>query len=272
MIADLRADSARWRQEQRQTGTRGSISPCIDVSGYTEPDMPIEPYVGSSTYHASSAGRVSNSRREGESPSVEGPYGLPTSSRDRIPVDRMQVDPPQPSRGYPADTRGAQFQPDGRTFPSDNRGYAPDGRSQYPPDANMSQGFPGARPPVSSAYGGQEPRYAPSYPQSNDGAPPGYVRQGNYFVPVTSSYEPSAAIPARSDQFGAAFGQPQPGRDPRDTRGYPQQQEYTDPRYAYPSPAATVSSVSARDREPITSPQQPRFASHFTLTRQDVQC
>ncbi|KXT15382.1 hypothetical protein AC579_2196 [Pseudocercospora musae] len=254
MIADLRADSARWRQEQRQTGTRGSNSPCYDTLGKTAPDSSIEPYVGSSTYHASSAGRISHNRREGDSPSVDGPYGLPTSSRDRIPVDRMQIDPPQPSRGYPSDSRGAAYPPESRTFPPDSRGYAPDGRS-YQQDTQMS-GF-GARPPVSAPYG-QEPRYAPSYPPANDGAPPGYVRQGNYFVPVSSSYDPAPSIPSRSDQYGGpGFGQPQQPREPpRDSRGYPQQ-EYADPRYAYPSPAATVSSVSARDRDPIASPQQP---------------
>ncbi|KAM3416324.1 hypothetical protein BST61_g7929 [Cercospora zeina] len=240
MIADLRADSARWRQEQRQTGTR-------------------EPYVGSSTYHASSAGRVSQKRSGGDSPNMDGPYGLPPSSRDRererIPVDRMQVDPPAPSRGgggggaYPAPDRRAPYQPDGRPFPSESRGFAPDGRSSYPADTNMS-GF-GGQPPVTSAYG-QEPRYAPSYQQpNNDGAPPGYVRQGNYFVPV-SGYEPAPSIPGRADPYGAGYPQQPPqGRDARYS-----QPEYADPRYAYPSPAATVSSVSARDREPIASPPQ----------------
>ncbi|EME45805.1 hypothetical protein DOTSEDRAFT_44050 [Dothistroma septosporum NZE10] len=238
MIADLRADSQRWRQEQRQTGTR-------------------EPYVGSSTYHASSAGRTSNNRRDADSPSVDGPYGIP-ASRERIPVDRMQIDPPQPSRGgaYPPENR-ATYQPDGRAFPPESRGYAEPGRSSYQPDSSMSSAF-GGRPPVSAPYG-QEPRYAPSYPPqpSGDGAPPGYVRQGNYFVPI-SSYEPTPSVPARSDNFGPGYGQPPPpppGRDPRDPRY--QQPEYADPRYAYPSPAATVSSVSARDREPVPSPQQP---------------
>ncbi|CAK4030245.1 Hypothetical predicted protein [Lecanosticta acicola] len=234
MIADLRADSARWRQEQRQTGTR-------------------EPYVGSSTYHASSAGRTSHNRRDADSPSVDGPYGLP-SGRERIPVDRMQVDPPPQSRGgYPPDSRSA-YPPDGRAFPSDSRGYAPDGRSSFQPDTPMSGGFGGGRPPVSAPYG-QEPRYAPSYPQPNsDGAPPGYVRQGNYYVPV-SSYEPAPAVPSRSDNYGPGFGQPPQSREPP-PRGY-QQPEYADPRYAYPSPAATVSSVSARDREQVSSSQQP---------------
>lgn len=266
MIADLRADSARWRQEQRQTGTRGSHSPLsIDVSGYTGPDPFLEPYVGSSTYHASSASRTTHNRRDGDSPSVEGPYGLPASREARIPVsermsDRMQIDPPpQVSRGgFQPDSR-APYPPDGRAFPSDGRSYAPDGRSSFPSDVPMSSGgFNGGRPPVSAPYGGQEPRYAPSYPQSNDGAPPGYVRQGNYYVPV-SSFEQTPSVPSRADNYGpGSFGQPQQGREPRDARY--QQPEYADPRYAYPSPAATVSSVSARDREPISSPAQPRFA------------
>lgn len=257
MIADLRADSARWRQEQRQTGTRGSHSPIPrKSSGITVPDPPLEPYVGSSTYHASSASRTTqSSRREADSPSVDGPYGLPPSSRDRIPVDsRMQIDPPQPSRGYQAESR-VPYQPDGRAFPVENRGYAPDGRSSYQPEP---AGF-GGRVPVSAPFG-QEPRYAPSYPQSSDGAPPGYVRQGNYYVPI-SSYEPAPSIPSRAEQYGpGAFGgqPPQQRSEPRDPRY--QQPEYADPRYAYPSPAATVSSVSARDREPIPAPQQSRLA------------
>lgn len=284
MIADLRADSARWRQEQRQTGTRGSHSPvAIDVSGYTGPDPFLEPYVGSSTYHASSASRTSHNRRDADSPSVDGPYGLPASRETRIPVermqdrmsdrmpdrlpdrmsdrmpDRMQIDPPpQVSRGSFQPDGRAPYPSDGRGFPSDSRGYAPDSRSSYPSDAAMSSGGFNGRPPVSAPFGGQEPRYAPSYPQSNDGAPPGYVRQGNYYVPV-SSFESAPSVPSRADNYGpGAFGQPQQGREPRDSRY--QQQEYADPRYAYPSPAATVSSVSARDREPISSPAQPRFA------------
>jgi hypothetical protein len=273
MIADLRADSARWRQEQRQTGTRGSHSPIIHiVSGITVPDAHhLESYVGSSTYNASSASRTVQNRRDGgDSPSLEGPYGLPPSSRDRIPVDtrmdtRMQIDPPQPqSRVYPSDSR-APFQPDGRAFPSENRGYAPESRSSYQPDAPMASGF-GGRPPATAAYG-QEPRYAPSYPPASDGAPPGYVRQGNYFVPITQ-YEPAPSIPSRSDPYGPSGGyggQPQQRNEPRDPRdpryGQPEYADPRDPRYAYPSPAATVSSVAARDRDPITAPQQPRFAS-----------
>ena len=109
MIADLRADSQRWRQEQRSTGTRGSHSPVmLEKSGCTVPDACVGPYENSSTYHQSSAGRVQ--RRDADSPSLEGPYSGMTS-RDRIPADRrpppmdaMQIDSPSVSqsdrRGY----------------------------------------------------------------------------------------------------------------------------------------------------------------------------
>ncbi|KAF2768309.1 hypothetical protein EJ03DRAFT_120997 [Teratosphaeria nubilosa] len=239
MIADLRADSSRWRQEQRATGTR-------------------EPYVGSSTYHASAAGRPD--RRAGESPSVDGPYGnAPSRERlpaggNRIPVsDRMDVDPPSGmDRRYGG-------QPD--------RGDPYGGRPSYPVDTRP--GYPQEQPvysraPPSSASYAPDPRYAPSsgFASSNDGAPPGYVRPGNYYVPV-STYEPAPSMPSRSElpNYGNAYGQPgQPSsRDARDPRyGQP---DYADPRYAYPSPAATITSVSARDRDPIASPPQPRFAS-----------
>lgn len=293
MIADLRADSARWRQEQRTTGTRGSNSPTVhEVSGFTVPDLLLDPYEGSQTYHNSAASGGSGARREprrggGDSPIVDGPYTAPPPSRsererERIPAsrvpaaDRMDIDPPVMSppdrrypqeRGYPPDPRAA-YQPDSRAYPADSRAYQ---RGQPPPTTY-------GPPPVTTAAYSQDPRYAPSYPPSNDSAPPGYVRQGDYYVPVSSSYDPTPIMPpSRSEppQYGSGpYGQPPapPGRDPRDPRdprdlrdprdprdpryGQP---EAPDPRYAYPSPAATVSSVS---RDHITSPQQPRFAPH----------
>lgn len=289
MIADLRADSSRWRQEQRMTGTRGSNSPVVmDImSGITVPDICIEPYVGSSTYQAANSGRPL--RRQGDSPSVEGPYG-PPPSRDRMPAgrmpvseripvsDSMDIDPPsvpQSDRRYGGHSDRAGYQPDSRAYPSDSRAYPSDSRSGYQPEP-ASYG----RPPVTSSYA-QDSRYAhaPNYsggPPSNDGAPPGYVRQGNYYVPVSSAYETGAPAmpPSRSEppQYAAGpYGQPpSSGRaDPRDPR-YGGQSEYSDPRdprYAYPSPAATVSSVSARDREPVASPPAPRFASYRGSTR-----
>lgn len=97
MIADLRADSARWRQEQRKGAvTRGSQSPRVThQTGNTAPDMMPE-YVGSNTYHNSQAARVPRSR-EGDSPAVEAPYGSSvTGARDRMPVDRMPIDSRMP--------------------------------------------------------------------------------------------------------------------------------------------------------------------------------
>lgn len=278
MIADLRADSVRWRQEQRATGTRGSNSPVmLKLAGITVPDPFIEPYVGSSTYQASSASRPQ--RRDGNSPSVDaGPYGAPPSRErmpggrmpvlERIPVsDRMDVDPPpvsQADRRYGHSDRG--YQPDGRAYPSDGRSYPSDGRLSYQPEPVMSSSH---RIPATTGYA-QDPRYAPSYPPPvNDGAPPGYVRQGNYYVPV-STYETAPAMPpSRSEppQYATGpYGQPPPpssGREPRDSRygGQPEYNDSREPRYAYPSPAATVTSVSARDREPIASPPVPRFAT-----------
>ena len=170
----------------------------------------------------------------------------------------MQIDPaaPQP-RGYQPERT---YQPEPRPSYPAERGYAPDNRAPYQPEGSMPAGY--GRPPVSSSYG-QDPRYSPSYQQASEVVPPGYMRQGNFFVPVPSSYDPAIPMPpSRSDppQFAqGAYGQPQPGRDPREGRF--QQPEYPDPRYAYPSPATTVSSVLARDHEPVSNlQQQPRFA------------
>ena len=289
MIADLRADSARWRQEQRMTGTRGSNSPiAYDVSGCTVPDHIVEPYVGSRTYEASSAARQAQ-RRDGDSPSLDGGYGVPPSSRQgRGQPDAMQIDPPvaQPGRGYgqPSQpTRG--YQPDNGVYPPQGRErerdrYAEPGRA-YQQDQPMSDAY--SRMPTTTAYG-QDPRYAtaPAYPQ-NDGAPPGYVREGNYYVPITSSYgQPNILAQSRPEpqQYPSSgtYGQPQvpPGRDPREQRGDPRdpryggQSEY-DPRYAYPSPATTVTSMAPSGREPISSPQQPRFA-YIAGSFAEVQC
>lgn len=329
MLADLKADSAKWRQEQRVTGTRGSHNPlAVTISGFTVPDLIVEPYVGSSTHHASVLGKPD--RRHSDSPSVDGPYVAPPardrerSERERVereritasrpppsridprtdprvdprvdprmeprmdprmdsrmdPADRMDIDPPpvaqpdrrygQPERERPYQPEGRGYPPENRAYPSDNRAYAPEGRA-YPPESR--QAYPLEQPmapaygraPVTSSYA-PESRYAPSYPQ-NGGAPPGYVREGNYFVPV-STYEPAPVMPpSRSEppQYPSGpYGQPTAqGRDARDPR-YGGQPDYldprSDPRYAYPSPATTTVSVAGRDREPITSAPQPRFA------------
>lgn len=311
MIADLRADSARWRQEQRiGPVTRGSQSPRVThQAGITVPDKMPE-YVGSNTYHNSQAARVPRSR-DGDSPAVEAPYGSSVpGARDRMPVDRMPVDrmpvdrmptdripvnrmpadrmamdrmqddrmqidppsgPPQ-DRRYPADRNG--YPPE--RYGSDARGF-PDSRPGYP---SQEQPPYGRAPPVTSSYS-QDSMYARSNPYpppaANDGAPPGYVRQGNYYVPVSS------AEPMRTDPYGAPhpYGQPmQPQRmegvreprdlrdlqrDPRDSRD-PRDPRYAqdypqDARYAYPSPAATTASLPRGERETVASPQQQRFAN-----------
>lgn len=319
MIADLRADSARWRQEQRiGPVTRGSQSPRVThQSGNTGPDK-IPEYVGSNTYHNSQAARVPRSR-DGESPAVEAPYGsaVPGAARDRMPMDRMPVDNRMPVdrmatdripiNRMPADRMAMDRMQDDRMQidtppgpPQDRRypgnGYPPEPR--YPADA---RGFPDARgpvyppqdqspygraPPVTSSYA-QDSMYARSGaypPQSSDGAPPGYVRQGNYYVPVSSA-EPMRTDPSMygsSHPYSQQPLQPQrmesrelrgdprdlqrDPRDPRDPRGDPRDPRYAqdysqDPRYAYPSPAATTASLPrGGERETVVSPPQQRFA------------
>ena len=313
MIADLRADSARWRQEQRMPGTRGSQSPrVLHQSGNTAPDK-VPDYVGSNTYHNSQAARVPRSR-DGDSPAVETPYGssLPSARGsmpvdrmpiDRMPVDRtpteripvsrmpadrmpmdrmqddrMQIDPPSglpQDRRYTSDRNGYPSDP---RYGSDPRGFS-DSRPVYPPQDQTPYG---RAPPVTSSYA-QDSIYARSGgypPQANDGAPPGYVRQGNYYVPVSSAepVRPDPSLYGSSNPYGQQL-QPQrsesrdlrDSRDPRDMRDMrdPRDPRYPpdyaqDPRYAYPSPAATNASLP-RERETVTSPPQQRFADPWPV-------
>jgi hypothetical protein len=309
MIADLRADSARWRQEQRVGPVaRGSQSPRVThLAGNTEPDM-MPDYVGSKTYHNSVAARVPRSR-DGDSPAVEAPYGSSVpSNRDRMPVDRMPIDSRMPVDRMPVDRipvsrmpadrmaidrmddrmqidtpsgppQDRRYQADRNGYPSDPRyggadarGYsdARDARTSYPPQEQPPYG---RATPATSSYP-QDSMYARSGAQSSqpsDGAPPGYVRQGNYYVPISS------AEPARTD-YGSSHrqtAQPQRmdtremrdprdvPRDPRDTRDHRNPrygQDYAqDPRYAYPSPATTTASLPRGERDAIAKPSQ-RFA------------
>lgn len=314
MIADLRADSARWRQEQKiGAPTRGSQSPRVThQAGNTAPDKMPE-YVGSNTYHNSVAARVPRSR-DGDSPAVEAPYGssVPGAARDRMPVDnrmpmdnrmpvdrmptdripvnrmpadrmamdrmqddRMQIDPPSgpPQGRYQTDRNGGY--PSDPRYGADARGFSDARGPAYPPQEPSPYG---RAPPVTSSYA-QEPMYArssgPYPPQGSDGAPPGYVRQGNYYVPVSSADQPMRTEPSMYGGSHPYSQQPLPPqrmesrelrdpRDPRDSRDprdprygqdYPQ-----DPRYAYPSPAATTASLPRGDRETVASPPQQRFA------------
>nr|POF22336.1 hypothetical protein CFP56_36421 [Quercus suber] len=265
MIADLRADSTRWRQEQRTTGTRGSYSPGGSVrSGFTAPDTEIESYVGSTTYHASSAA-TTISNRAGDSPHAP-EYGMSgMRDRDRMPPGRipdgMDLDQPmQNPRGYPQDR--AYPPPPRNGFGPSNPGRAP---GPFPGNDYPQEQAPYGRAPVTSpAYGVNQGYPPPPLSNgSNDGAPPGYVRQGNYYVPVSSYEQPGSGMSSRPEppsQYGPGYGQPPPNQR-NDLRGYGQPEYKNDPaRFAYPSPATTVSSVAARERDPVTSAQQPRFA------------
>lgn len=273
MISDLRADSVRWRQEQRVTGNRGSNSPIpFDKSGFTVPD-PLLDYPSSRTFEVSSAGRAAQ-RREGDSPSID-PYAVPPQ-RSRNQGSQMDIDPQpvartDPRYGQPSQpTRGGGYPPENGAYPPQSRDrFQEPGRSQYPPDQPMQDVY--ARAPVTAPYG-NDPRYAPNYPDPNPGMPPGY---GGYMPATTGFGQQPVMAPTRGDpqQYPPqVFGQPQvppsrdsreqrDHRDPRDPRDprYAGQAEY-DPRYAYPSPATTVSSVAPREREPISSPQQPGYA------------
>jgi len=317
MIADLRADSARWRQEQRVGPVaRGSQSPRVThLAGNTAPDM-MPDYVGSKTYHNSQAARVPRSR-DGDSPAVEAPYGSSVpSNRDRMPVDRMPIDSRMPVDRMPVDripvsrmpaermaidrmddrmqidppsapTQDRRYQADRNGYPSDprygadTRGYsdardARDPRTSYPA---QEQAPYGRGTPVTSSYT-QDSMYARSGAQSSqpsDGAPPGYVRQGNYYVPISSAEQP------RTD-FGSSHPYSQPAqpqrmesremrdprdvaRDSRDHRDPRYGQDYAqDPRYAYPSPATTTASLPRGERDSIAKPQQQRFADPWLVS------
>jgi hypothetical protein len=273
MIADLRADSSRWRQEQRATGTRGSHSPVVyEMSGITVPDLKAEPYVGSRTYENSSAAR--SQRNNADSPSLDGPYGPPSTSRSsgRGQVDAMQIDTPPVASdrsryGQPSQPTRGGYQPENPTFPTGGRDrYADTTRPPYQQDQPMMDAY--GRVPVSQPYG-QDPRHAGNFSQSNDGAPPGYVRQGDYYVPITSGFsQPSVMAPSRPDNQpfpSGPYGQapepqrdPRGGRDSRDTRDPRYGQDYNEASRYYPSPATTAASVGSR--EPIASPPAPRFA------------
>lgn len=279
MIADLRADSARWRQEQRATGTRGSHSPVVfNKSGCTVPDACLGSYEGSSTYNQSSAVRVQ--RREADSPSLEPSYQSrermpPMDNRRGQPVDPMQIDSaPQPDRRGHSSHHG---QPARGGFPPDPRGFAPPQENRgYPADTMMTDSY--GRPPVTSSYAA-DPRYAPSYPpQPNDSAMSGFGRQpppsGAYYSepPAYDTMPAMSGRPSDPSQYpGPQYGQPQQVgrqdhyRDPRDPRADAREPRYPGhdfrPSDAYPSPAATVSSMTVnRDRDTNTSLPNPRFA------------
>jgi hypothetical protein len=232
MIADLRADSARWRQEQRL----GSVT---------------REYVGSNTYHLSQAARVPKDIY-GDLDGIEAPYGSAVArDRDRTPVNRMPIAPQYPyDQKYGVDPGGL---PDIRSvnLPQEQALY---GRAQNAMFARSDANH--------SPLGGS--------------APPGYVRQGNYYVPISSAEQPmwpnlpiyegphrysqqlqpqrmeSARDPRDPRDPRDVLRDPRDPRDLRDPRDPRHGQAYPqDPRYAYPTPSATTASMPRGERSSI---------------------
>ena len=207
MIADLRADSIRWRQEQRQTGVGSCKYPIhYELSGTTEPDPSIAAYVGSDTFNQSNAAGVSRN-----SPSLD-QYGRPAPMQGRPddgrrpPPDQMQVDGPggraPPGQGYnqpgyyPQDGRGAFPQDPARGYAaqSNQRPAGPPGDPRYgQQDYNP---YPSPAATVSSIN--QDPRGRDSF-----GNQPGFAYDvpdmTKWFTNCSASYaQPSTPY----DQYG----------------------------------------------------------------------
>lgn len=108
-----------------------------------------------------------------------------------------------------------------------------------------------------------------------DSAPPGYRREGNYYVPISSAQKPTRSQPSTYGSTNSTGPLPQPirmennrdprdllrnlrdprdPRDPRDSKASTKIQDYPlDPRYAYPSPAATMTgSVISYNRSVVS--------------------
>ncbi|KAM0712110.1 hypothetical protein Q7P37_011204 [Cladosporium fusiforme] len=203
MIADLRADSARWRQEQRMPGTAkgGSQSPrVLNQAGNPVPDK-VPDYVGSHTYHNSQAARAPRSR-DGDSPAVEVPLfgsSLP-SSRAPMPMDRIPVDNRMPAERMPAERIPVSRGPAER-IPMDTR---MDTRMDPRMDARMDTRMQNDRMDIDSSSGPpqgrytqerngySDPRYGGADPRSFSDSRPAYPQpeQSSYgrVPPVTSSY------------------------------------------------------------------------------------
>jgi hypothetical protein len=161
----------------------------------------------SNMYHDLVAARVPRSR-DGDSPAVEVPYGSSSlGSRDRMPVDRMPIDSRMPVDRMPVDRirvsrmpadrmtidrkQDDRMQlntpsgpPQGRRYPSDPR-YGADARGYSnacldPRDSRTS--YSPQEQPL-SVYGAD----ADASQRRDARTPPGYVRQGNYYVPISSA-------------------------------------------------------------------------------------
>jgi hypothetical protein len=213
MMAQLRSDSAKWRQEQRTNPAIGD-------------------YVGSSTYYNSEAARVQGSDgRDFEA--VERPYGVSVSgSRDQMSAERMPIDR-MPVGRMPVDR-----------MPTDR---IPVNRMPW------DMGPVDRMPPQLYARSNTHP------PSTDYGAPPGYVRQGNYYVPISSAEQPMRMESAPELHYPLDL-QNDP-RDLRDPRIFGYAQDYSqDPRYAYPAPAATTASLPRSERDTVVNTAPPRYA------------
>jgi hypothetical protein len=159
--------------------------------------------------------------------------------------------------------------------------YVPITSDQQPVSTQPSNHGDGAPP----GYRGEGNYYVPitsdqqpvSTQPSNrgDGAPPGYRREGNYYVPISSAQKPTRSQPSTYGSTNSTGPLPQPirmennrdprdllrnlrdprdPRDPRDSKASTKIQDYPlDPRYAYPSPAATMTgSVISYNRSVVS--------------------
>jgi hypothetical protein len=202
LVTDSTSTSLR-DEGRRLRGLVRDLLAYIAVGDWDLPDYP-----GSETYHNSRMAR-SPRARNGDFPAVEVPQGSSSlSSRDRLPVDIMPVDSRMSVDRMPVDRISVSRMPadrmtidrkqddhmqldtpsgppQGREYQKDRNGYPPDLR--YGADADASE-YRDVR------------------------TPPGFVRQGNYYVPISSVEQP------RTD-YGSSHPYSQPTQPQRmDTR------------------------------------------------------
>lgn len=183
MIADLRANSARWRQERR-------LGPVIGG------------YAGSNTHHNPHAARMPKHRDE-DFETMGAPYMYGSSvagDRDRRPIDRMPIDGRTPIAPMPIVPQYLDDQSYDAEF-----GELTDLRSGH-----LLQ--------EQAIYGrAQNPIFARSNTNPTplgDSAPPGLVpREGNYYVPLSLPEQPARSTESARDR-GDALDPPNESREP----------------------------------------------------------
>lgn len=286
MLVDLRTASETWRREhgaETANAAQGKcdfVCPMLALLYYSniQPGNSVQPQIPQNPGGAPSDARSSSAvgAQYGSGALRDHPDGR--RAAERPPQDR-QYDAMQVDRGaYPRP--GAQSDrihaPIGRPWPED-RSY-PSHAGNFPPnyrsDVDMADSY-SSRPHVTSPHS-QDPQYAQGYVQA--GAPPGYVRDGQYYDRGPSGYAQSGA-PGPSGY--AQMGAPGPSRVDAPLYGSYGQQQYNAPamqrpqglgyqqpdhpeRYAYPSPSSTV--AFSRDQETSAMPPHQRSAS-FILTQ-----